>query len=456
MLRCDNPQCVIKFDSEEAWRAAKEGRMTPSLLATSVGVDGSQQLRSKGNDLFRKGRFARAAKLYAMALSCPEVSVENRIKALSNRAAALIQCESWEDAVHDAEAVLKLDGEHCKARFRLATALIRLQRPEEAMEIALALSSENVDKVDPAVDQLVAHASVAVQETAGVYNIAALRAECGPHKEQNFHCDFASPAVELGVVDGDSGGRGCRARCPLGEGELLLAERALIYIPEQDMRSSLYEFKTGSNQMNANAQVLQIQAVVRQLCIRPALGRSLYSMSAGAGFDEPANAVPEAELHLVDLQRIRAICSSNSFGDYPSMETQIRCQWDRCRRAQGTGSAEREQQARQHRVKSGSGLYPKASLFNHSCTPNCVPRQFGNVILVHTTRAIAAGESLCISYVPYDVSYAEREKGFRNCTSVSHCPTEVKIKAEQSTNLTSLQGSIKTKDFAAFANDALL
>ena len=54
----------------------------------------------------------------------------------------------------------------------------------------------------------------------------------------------------------------------------------------------------------------------------------------------------------------------------------------------------------------GHGLYPKASLFNHSCRPNCVVSFDGPVLVVRAIQPVKAGEELTIAYVEL---YAPRE-----------------------------------------------
>ena len=48
---------------------------------------------------------------------------------------------------------------------------------------------------------------------------------------------------------------------------------------------------------------------------------------------------------------------------------------------------------------SGTGLYPKASIFNHNCVPNAVYYTIDNVLVIHSSRQINAGEEVCFSYM---------------------------------------------------------
>jgi hypothetical protein len=60
-----------------------------------------------------------------------------------------------------------------------------------------------------------------------------------------------------------------------------------------------------------------------------------------------------------------------------------------------------------------SGLYRNVAMLNHSCRPNCaklLPSGEHSYSEVRTTRPVAAGESLTISYLPRVVSHASRRK----------------------------------------------
>jgi SET and MYND domain-containing protein len=46
----------------------------------------------------------------------------------------------------------------------------------------------------------------------------------------------------------------------------------------------------------------------------------------------------------------------------------------------------------------GTGLYLRASPFNHSCEPNCCPTFDGNVLNIHLREDVKAGQELTISY----------------------------------------------------------
>jgi len=60
----------------------------------------------------------------------------------------------------------------------------------------------------------------------------------------------------------------------------------------------------------------------------------------------------------------------------------------------------------------GIGLYPTASLINHSCDPNADLNFYGDTVVVRAMRNISEGEEICISYGPmfYEVKQRLRHK----------------------------------------------
>lgn len=126
MLRCDNPQWVITFDSEAAWLAAREGRDPP------VETTETSDLRKNGNDAFKNGKLKQSIRLYTRALNHPSISLEDKVACLGNRAEAYLREEQWEYAASDCEEVIQIEKNHVKANFRLSKALLRLGQAAKA------------------------------------------------------------------------------------------------------------------------------------------------------------------------------------------------------------------------------------------------------------------------------------------------------------------------------------
>ncbi|TEB20644.1 hypothetical protein C9890_0036 [Perkinsus sp. BL_2016] len=76
------------------------------------------------------------------------------------------------------------------------------------------------------------------------------------------------------------------------------------------------------------------------------------------------------------------------------------------------------------RFLTGTGLYPVASFFNHSCSPNVSHMSFGDVTIFRVNRNISKGEELFISYIGTDLlceSTSVRHEFIGSRDFVCHC-----------------------------------
>ncbi|KAL2012616.1 hypothetical protein VTN00DRAFT_141 [Thermoascus crustaceus] len=97
----------------------------------------SYELKEKGNQLFKEGDYAGAEELYSQAIQ----KNAREPTFFTNRALARIKQESWAGAEHDARAAIDLYGPKnaasLKSCYYLAQALLGLQKPQEAYEVAI-------------------------------------------------------------------------------------------------------------------------------------------------------------------------------------------------------------------------------------------------------------------------------------------------------------------------------
>ncbi|XP_026318879.1 WD and tetratricopeptide repeats protein 1 [Hyposmocoma kahamanoa] len=115
---------------------------TTSANGTTSGTNGTtdqllpdrvREIKEMANDLVNKGNYSTAVDFYNNAIAeCPYCAI-----LYSNRAAALMR-RAWSGdtyaAIKDCYRAIKLDPTHVKSHFRLAKALMELQRPREASE----------------------------------------------------------------------------------------------------------------------------------------------------------------------------------------------------------------------------------------------------------------------------------------------------------------------------------
>ncbi|KAH9261874.1 hypothetical protein BASA81_000530 [Batrachochytrium salamandrivorans] len=107
----------------------------------------SSALKDQGNEAYKLGDHAKAVELYSQAIAATSAGEEEGLHLLySNRAAALLALERFEDALVDCDKVLELQPKFMKAYLRKSMALRALGRKREALQVAklgLALDASN-------------------------------------------------------------------------------------------------------------------------------------------------------------------------------------------------------------------------------------------------------------------------------------------------------------------------
>ncbi|CAI7653109.1 hypothetical protein N7533_012352 [Penicillium manginii] len=108
----------------------------------------AQELKTKGNELYKQDDFQGAEDCFSQAIQ----KNPHDPTFFSNRAITRIKLEKWAEAEHDARAAIDLYGlknpTALKSSYYLSKALLELQRPQEAYDVAvdayqLSLGSKN-------------------------------------------------------------------------------------------------------------------------------------------------------------------------------------------------------------------------------------------------------------------------------------------------------------------------
>lgn len=408
MLRCDNPQCVVTFDSEAAWLAAREGREPP------VEILDSSYLRKEGNNEFKRGKLKQAIQLYTRALKHPLVGPNDKVACLSNRAEAYLRQKQWEYAASDCEEVMRIEKSHTKATFRLAKALLHLGQAAKAKTLVKSLLDQFPS--DRAFKEAFSEAERVHQEELGHYNLEAMRREASSSSPMKFHASYVSDAVQIGVeipMNGIGSYRGCAAKKQLAEGDIVCASKAFVFVPDRGEEDMSLRLNLYSKQMESGKDTAMISEMIYLLNHRPMLGRELYKLSSGEGITE------ENELEKIQVRRIRGIKTSNAFGQTQE-SLGVAVDWQKFKEEQQLGRQPSEEEAKAILVKhghdhgGGSGLWIQESQFNHSCIPNSTWSQIGDHMFIRTTRQVQRGEELCISYTAAELSYSKRCEIFQN------------------------------------------
>ena len=441
LLRCDNPQCVVRFRSEAEWRAARRGDPADPSVG-DLGA-GAAALGERGHGLARAGRYEAALDAYGDAVralceppgargvsacpasvplgtpdpvrngpgagiavgdagevripsldvesaqspgsaTSPSLSPSTSARLCSQFLAARAQCflntGQPARAQAAAERALQADPNDTEAAFWLAEAWLRLQRPQNALRLVQQLESRR--PTDRRISEFTQTVVAALEEQQrGQYDLAHMRRDAVAHggRIAEAHADFASPDVALGVAIPFKG-RGVRSTRPLSANQLILGSRAFaVAFPAVENRCWT---PAGCESEAASAGRLLVHEVIHKAMARPECATQLYSLDAGPQYS--AAPPPQSPAAIVDVDRIRGLCAVNAFraqGD----------PWERLTHGPGHVGAPPP-------PGLGSGLWLRESLLNHSCAPNCTWLQIGDFQFTFTTRAVAAGEELCIAY----------------------------------------------------------
>ncbi|KAJ5881682.1 uncharacterized protein N7529_000354 [Penicillium soppii] len=96
----------------------------------------AQQLKTKGNELFKAGDYSGAEDFFSQAIA----KDPNDATFFTNRAITRIKLAKWADVEHDARAAIEIYGlknpAALKSHYYLAQALLGLQRHQEAYDVA--------------------------------------------------------------------------------------------------------------------------------------------------------------------------------------------------------------------------------------------------------------------------------------------------------------------------------
>jgi hypothetical protein len=172
-----------------------------------------------------------------------------------------------------------------------------------------------------------------------------------------------------------------------------MAAKAFVFMPGGDaLGNHLLAVGDTSASSSTGTNAVMLPAVIHTLLAHPERGTELYSLSGGAAYAAAPDLSAVAATR-VDVKRISAILGNNWFSTCAdeAAEQLAEYRWAvSLRRAPTMEEREKRQAAKQYR--SGTGLWVRPALFNHSCAPNCVYRVVGDFMFIITTRPIAAEE----------------------------------------------------------------
>lgn len=414
LLRTDNPECLRLFHTRREWLAAKKGKK----LVDTKGLD-PDTLKQQGNQAFGQERYETAARCYSRALDCKMEDQQLKLACLGNLAEVRLRQELWEAAERNAKAALEIDPTHSKSRFRLATALIRLHKIEEATK----LMKEGQQDKSKAIVQLKNQLKELSQESKGIYNLKKIHDEASNRPGQaltSLHANYTSPSINKGVSipkhDNSFTYRGTLATKDIPANTLISCSKALVFCSQDPNLPMDVDIDPYKKSMLKGAYMALENQLILLLHQRPELREKVSSLDSG--YEDPnistnnnTNAQKKKTIKI-DIDKIRGIVQSNTFGI--SDTDDVEQTWEKVKQQQKSGKPNHKSNDNKAFACKGSGFWWSESFFNHSCTPNCTWKQMGDLMLVWTTRPVKANEELSISYCSNDLSYADRSSKFAN------------------------------------------
>ncbi|KAK4042680.1 SET domain-containing protein [Parachaetomium inaequale] len=384
--------------SDVVFLSANDERIPSSWKRESAGQNTALAWKTKGNSYSKKSAYRSAIEWY-------------------NR--------RYDAALSDVESAMTtatVGGKPAeKALFRKAEALYSLERYRECCEVLKELCLAYPDNTS-AKTQLTRAVSRLAEQTNGRYPFKQLHAETARLRPPLLdHATYIGP---VSVQAAGPRGRGLFTTRAVKAGELLFCEKAFAhaFVDKEEGRgfdtTMLIDLENGGT-MGAQSDLINM--TVRKLYQNPSLIPIITSLHRDSY--QPVDATEVDGQPVVDTFLIRRIIALNSFGCPLSTLTS-----HRQRQRQPNPTPEKEEDGDGGGGDSGvfhsCGLWPTASLINHSCAGTNARRAFvGDLLVARATRDLAPHTELTWWYQPPGPdNYAQRrEKLQRNWGFVCDC-----------------------------------
>jgi hypothetical protein len=346
-LRIDSPSDLVFVDACSPLAGKWKQRLAGIL----------EELKCDGNARLRAGDASGAVACYRHALVVGGRAVE-QAKVLSNLAACLLQDGRFLEALDVALRARALDPRFGRAKERMGAALYGLGQFEAARE---AYVDAGLEEGIAGCDDRLAEASF-----TAAYDWSAI------HGGMSVMHDVALWVGPFQCREIAGRGRGLVATKDMAVGQVVLIEPAFAILRGIYHVVGISCFPGRIPETGAMKSLLP-QAVAQALARNPHMSDSVYGMSRGPS--ERLDPLPP--MGVIDMNLLHELVGFNSFGAEHHLDGE-----------------------RLPPTLAFSGLWLKATLFNHECDSNCEWRPWGNLLVVRTVRAVTAGQELTIGYVP--------------------------------------------------------
>jgi tetratricopeptide (TPR) repeat protein len=226
------------------------------------------------------------------------------------------------------------------------------------------------------------------EQATGVYDFKKIKARLLMAHPSHPRVDATSFTHNAKIGESSGRGRGLFATRDMGSGEIILCEKAFCVVwghEDEALTAMTYD---GRDDRIRVVPAGLCKAIVQKLLNNPSQGNKvmdLYGDYRGLG----KQLIMGDSGPVIDAFQVHDIVARNAFGT--GLES--------------SGGHSREENA----INASTGLWILASYINHSCIPNAKREYLGDLMVLHATRPIGAGEEIMHSYdecSDYDVRTA--------------------------------------------------
>ncbi|KAL5336236.1 hypothetical protein BJX70DRAFT_373455 [Aspergillus crustosus] len=200
----------------------------------------SFELKEKGNQLYKEGDYSGAEELYSQAI----LKNPREPTFFTNRALTRTKLEKWAGVEQDARTAIDLYGPKSPNSFKsywyLAQALLSLQRPQEAYDVAISAYNASLEAKSPQTENLSKTVLRAKQQIWAAKETSRLR-------EMNQTLATMEQLVEVELKRSLNDLQGQLERGEIGETGFLEDQKALREDSERNVQNLRDAFRIASN-----------------------------------------------------------------------------------------------------------------------------------------------------------------------------------------------------------------
>ncbi|KAH7399189.1 hypothetical protein DE146DRAFT_783222 [Phaeosphaeria sp. MPI-PUGE-AT-0046c] len=380
-LRADHLSDVVRLNNSDALVPRK---WMPRLFEIN---DSAEPLKARGDVAMGKEQWWTAIREYSDAIATgPSPDRLEIIK--RNRALAYLKTKQYDAALVDTNWPDFGPQAAEKALFRAAEALYHLRRFAESVEVLKILRETFPNNAQAAIN-LDRAEKRCVEEQTGAYDFKALQRE--GKRLRPPYLDHATYIGPVEIKQTAHKGKGLFVTKTVKAGDLLLCEKAfaLAYVPEEGEEvggdlTMLINIETEHGFMGGQADLIRI--IAQKMYLNPSVAPAFTSLHHGKYTVATETSVDGSP--VVDSFLIERTMSLNVFGCPISSLTMHK-------RALKNQSVE-------EKAHHSCGIWPHASMINHSCTASARRSFIGDMIIVRATCDLQPGDEVTFWYqVPH-------------------------------------------------------